>query len=713
MSRSPTTTYRNHTPMRSLVTRGLAGCLVVATLAVAPTASAVSTRSFELDSQDDFMTGSDLHGVAVDSQGRLRAGWNLGTVSLPSISTVLSALELADGSVLIGTGNNGKVMRLSGGKVDEYADTKEMGVTSMVTDGKVVYAATLKGKIWKLEGPGKASELVTIPDGDHILALAWDAKKHGFYAATGPNGKLFFVAPGSAPSLVFDSDETQLSAVTVLDDGTVYAGSTGKGLVFKITGPGRATIVLDPPGDEIKALAKAKDGGLYVLANEVGASSDAGRRPSVPGGGPGMPAPPVIGRPRAGKGALWKVEADGRAEELFARKDTHFISLAVDDAGAPYVGTAAEGRVFTVDDNHTSTLVADIDSRQVGALLLSGKTKVVVGSDPAVAHEIRGTGGDDATWTSRVLDTGRRSTFGRLFWRAEGAVELAARTGNSPTADATWSEWSPMLTAPAKPNVPPGRFIQVRARFSKGAGALLRSVEVPYTSDNVRAVVTSIDARSRGASSHSSNAPAPPPGPGGVSSGPPPAKPSGADVPPRASGVRLSWRVDNPDGDQLRYRVSFRFDGHTAWRDLTKPDDVLTRSELDWDTASLPEGTYRVRIEATDETSNPPDRVTRHALESGPVLVDNTPPVFRGLSVAGRRVKADIVDGLGPIVRVDFAVDGRTDWRPLLPKDGVFDEPTEEFDADLSSALSAGPHLIAVRAFDKAGNQVVRDVEMK
>ncbi|MCC6648228.1 MAG: hypothetical protein IT374_21990 [Polyangiaceae bacterium] len=699
--------------MRSLVTRSLAGCLAVAALAVAPPAGAVGTRTFELTSQDDFMQGGDLHGVAVDSQGRLRAGWNLGTVTLSGISSVLSALELSDGSVLLGTGSNGKVMRLSGGKVDEYADTKEMGVTAMVTDGRTVYAATLKGKIWKLEGAGKASELVSIPDGDHILALAWDAKKKGFYAATGPHGKLFFVAPGSAPSLVFDSDETQLSAVTVGDDGAVYAGSTGKGLVFKITGPGRATIVLNPPGDEIKALAMAKGGGVFVVANEVGASSEPNRRlgPTIGAPGGGAP-PPTTGRPRAGKGALWKIDPDGRAEELFARKDTHFISLAVDEAGAPYVGTAAEGRVFTVDDNHTSTLVADVDSRQIGALVLTGKTKVVVGSDPAVVHEIRGTGGDDATWTSRVLDTGSRAMFGRLFWRADGQVEMAARTGNSPTPDATWSEWSAMLTAPAKPNVPPARFIQVRARFSKGGAALLRSVEVPYTADNVRAVVTTIEARPRGAHAGSMNTQSGPPLPGAPASASP-QRPSGSDVPPRAGGVRLSWRVDNPDGDQLRYRLSFRFDGHAAWRDLTRPDDVLTRSDLDWDTASLPEGIYRVRVEATDETANPPDRVTRHALESGPILVDNTPPVFRGLSAAGRRVKADIVDGLGPIARIDFAVDGHTEWRPLLPKDGVLDEPTEEVDADLSSVLSAGPHLIAVRAFDKAGNQVVRDVEMK
>jgi hypothetical protein len=188
---------------------------------------------------------------------------------------------------------------------------------------------------------------------------------------------------------------------------------------------------------------------------------------------------------------------------------------------------------------------------------------------------------------------------------------------------------------------------------------------------------------------------------------------SGAEIPSRTSTLKLVWHTDNPDSDQLRYKVQFRFDSQNVWRDLTKPDDIHTKSEIEWDTASLPEGTYRIRVEASDETANPPDRVTRHTLESGPVLVDNTDPVFRKLTVAGRRLQGEVVDGLGPIARVDFAIDGRHEWRPLLPKDGVFDEPSEEFDADLSAVVGAGNHLIAVRAYDLAGNQVVRDVEMK
>jgi hypothetical protein len=177
--------------------------------------------------------------------------------------------------------------------------------------------------------------------------------------------------------------------------------------------------------------------------------------------------------------------------------------------------------------------------------------------------------------------------------------------------------------------------------------------------------------------------------------------------------VHLAWKVDNPDSDELRYRVAFRREGQARWLDATRPEDVLTKPELDWETAALPEGNYRVRVEATDEMANPPADVTHHTLESAPVLVDNTPPVFRSLTVTGRRLKAEVVDGVGPIARVEVAIDGRLEWRPLAPIDGLYDTAAEAIDADLSPLLppTPGPHLIAVRAFDVAGNSVVRDLE--
>jgi hypothetical protein len=374
----------------------------------------------------------------------------------------------------------------------------------------------------------------------------------------------------------------------------------------------------------------------------------------------------------------------------------HYMSLAVDDQGAAYVGTGAEGRVYRVDDAHVVSLLADIDERQVGAVGLTGRTHFVLGSDPVTFHRVLSVGGPDAVWTSKPLDAGLRAHFGHLTWRANGAVEVSTRSGDAQTPDSTWSPWSNPIAQGGPAQSPPGRFVQIRARL-KDAAASIADVVLAFRTDNLRAVVTEIAAREKGAALETKE--------GLVSSGTGPAK--------HESTVHVSWKVDNPDEDELRYRVQFRKEGATRWIEATRPDDVLTKPELDWDTAALSEGKYRVRVDASDENANPLGDVTHHTLESAPVLVDNTPPVFRSITMQGRRLRAEVADGLGPILRVDVAIDGKLEWRPLPPSDGLFDTAVEGVDVDLGPLIPAGlgPHLVSVRAFDAAGNSVIREVE--
>ncbi|MEO7329328.1 MAG: hypothetical protein ABI193_12160, partial [Minicystis sp.] len=282
-------------------------------------------------------------------------------------------------------------------------------------------------------------------------------------------------------------------------------------------------------------------------------------------------------------------------------------------------------------------------------------------------------------------------------WRSEGAVELSTRSGNTQTPDATWSEWSAGLDAAAPVKSPAARYVQIRARWSRDPKAVLREITLPFVTDNARAIVTSIEAAQRSGSRALKT---------GIVA-------SGGESPKPSSIIRVSWKVDNVDLDELRYRLSYRLDGQTTWRSALKPGEKLTRTDYEWETASLPEGTYRLMVDASDELANPPDRAQRHTLESGAVLVDNTPPVFKALAMNGRRLSGEVVDGVGPIARIEVSIAGSDEWRPLFPKDGIFDEAAEAFDASIAAIVPAGSHIVAVRAYDTAGNMVSRDVEAK
>ena len=669
--------------------------LVGAGLLAAAQASAVGTRRFSFEKAADFK-GGDLKGVAVDSAGHVRAGFNLGAVPVSQGTSIWSTLPLRDGSVLLGTGNEGKLLKLSGGTVSVLAETTALVITSLAEawGGAVVLGTLPDGKVLKWDH-GKLTDFVTLKGTEHVWQVAFDEKKKALYAATGPEGKLYRISETGDAQVYFDAPEQHLMSVAVGPDGTVYAGASDKAKLYKITAPGHATVLYDFDRTEVRAIAVNKKGEVFAIANEIKPGTQA---PSRGNRGDGTPAAPANAAPKTkGKGTLYKFSPEGAPDQLLDDTDEHYTSLALSDDGRPYVGTGVEGRVYTVDSQHNSALVADVDERQVSGLVLSGKEQFVVSSDPAVVHPVKGVGGPDSVWTSKVLDAGLRARFGKLTWEASGPIQISTRTGNTKEPDDTWSAWTSGFTVPSLIESPAARYLQVRARFATDPNAVLSEIGVSFLTDNLRAVITSVEAKDSDSSEsddmiHSSG-------------GPVTHKPE--------STIALSWKVDNPDKDDLRYRLQYRQVGSNTWFDLLKPQEKLTKESYSWETSDLPEGRYRLRLVATDELSNPPDRVTRDEMESSVVLVDNTPPVVDGLKVVGKRVQGVAIDGVGPIARIEISIAGSDEWTPFYPTDGIFDEQREEFDADVSKLAPALPALLSLRVYDKANNAVIRSVILK
>ncbi len=665
-------------------------------------ARAVGTRTFELDSLEK-LSGGDVKGVSVGSDGVVRAGWTLGNVPLPETAgtTATCAVALADGSVLVGTGpaTGGKIVRIAGDQATVLADTKESAVNALAVDrAGVIYAGTTSGRVYKVVA-GKATVFATLPGVDSVLSLILDKAGTGLFAGTGAEGKVVHIDPAGGSAIYYSTDDPFVVSLALAPDGAVLAGTSGKGLLYRIASAGHATVLYDFPGDDVHAIATGPGGTVFAIVNEEPTSPAAEAEASTTrrnASGRSPPGPTAFVRPKLGKGSLWRFDARMRPERLMHHDEFHYVSLAVDERGVPYVGTGAEGRVYTVDDAHTVSLVGDTDERQVGAIGVVGKVRYAVGSDPAVFHRVLSVGGPDAVWTSKALDAGLRAKFGHLTWQGTGGLEVSTRTGDTHAPDSTWSAWQGPIAEGGPSPSPPGRYLQVRARL-RDPSASIADVTIAFATENLRAVVTDVEAHEKGAAKETKE---------GLPA-------SGGEPPKHDSVVHVAWKVDNPDSDELRYRVQFRREGQGRWLDATPPDDVLTKPELDWDTAALPEGNYRIRVDASDEIANPPDDVTHHALESGPVRVDNTPPVFKSIGVTGHRLRAEVVDGIGPIARVEVAVDGRLEWRPVLPVDGIFDTADETIDADITALLPAGPgpHVVAVRAFDAAGNAAVREVE--
>ena len=298
-----------------------------------------------------------------------------------------------------------------GDPLRRHGATRRHGARQRVQQRRL-RATIPNGRIVRLDG-NKATKFVDLEGVDHVWALAFDAKQNALYAATGPHGKTLshrcdrpgaglFRQRRAAPRLARPRATTAPST----------PGRAARRSSTRSPGPGARRCSTTSPAKTSKGSHSALKESCTPSPTNTASSPKS--RSAPPAGKPRAPRFPRRA-PSPAKGPLTKFDADGRPEKLLRRDDTHFVSLAVGDDGRPYVGTGAEGRVYAVDDAHTSMLVADTDERQVGAMLLTGPKRFIATSDPAVFHEVRGIGGPDAVWTSKVLDAGMRAHFGRLI----------------------------------------------------------------------------------------------------------------------------------------------------------------------------------------------------------------------------------------------------------------------------------------------------------
>jgi hypothetical protein len=124
------------------------------------------------------------------------------------------------------------------------------------------------------------------------------------------------------------------------------------------------------------------------------------------------------------------------------------------------------------------------------------------------------------------------------------------------------------------------------------------------------------------------------------------------------------------------------------------------------DPSTLADGKYIARVVASDEEDNPPSMARRAELVSAPFWVDNTPPQLRVLksAITGNEaeIQFQVEDNVSPLRSAEVAIDSG-DWHVQPSDDGIVDSRVETFTVK-TPRLDPGEHLVALRAYDTAGN---------
>jgi outer membrane protein assembly factor BamB len=631
-------------------------------LMVPGAALAVSTKSFVIDGNDAFEKGK-LEGTASHASGRLTRGSTTERTPLEGVPVAYASTIGPDGAIYVGTGNEGKIFRVEGGTAKPFADTEAALVTSLVWAEGTLYAGTLpKGRVYAIDKAGKVKEHAALTGAEHVWGLAHDPKQRTLYAATGPEGKLFAIDRAGKSKVVHDDMAEHLLSIDLDAQGRVYAGTSSGARVVRVEG-GKASVLYDFAGQEVTT--------LDVGPSFVAVASNEFAEAPPPGGEGAKDGPARLKRPKPGKGKVYALGFDGRAQELYASDASHVTDVEVVD-GAVQVGLAQDGKVYRVTESGERALWADVDERQVVSLALGASTPHFLTSDGVSVYRVKSAGAE-GVWTSAVLDAKVPSRWGELTTRKKGSLRWATRSGDTETPDASWSAWSAESSQDAPIKSVGARFLQLKLTLV--GDAELYALSAYYLPQNQAARVRNVREKS---------------------------KPVDPKAPTASPIIALTWDVDNPDDDRLRYRLAFRREEQQTFIPLLREHEVLEQTDYAWDTRSVPDGFYRLRVEASDEPTNPDAFVQKTTALSAPVRVDNHAPTLSDVKVQKGVLSGRVSDGLGPIERIEVSVDAAP-FRPVFPDDGLLDTASERFTLPLG-ALTTGTHVVAVRASDAAHN---------
>jgi hypothetical protein len=717
---------------------------------------ASSPQFFQAVTQLDFLQG-DLDNLSIDGRGQLQLGPATELVYETAAPFLWTLLPGADGTLFVGTGNEGRVFRVDAqGRGSAFFDAAELEVHALAAapNGGLYVASSPDGKIYRVDRNGSSSVFFD-PEDKYIWALATDARGNVF-AGTGDKGVVYKISPDGRGEPFYTTKATHATALAVDKAGNLLVGTESPGQLLRVDPEGKAFLLLDTPFDEVHSLRFDDKGVLYVAAmSGRPGSGGAPPAPSEPASGsssgnaarPGIPTVTVEVSAatiadssgssgsstssedrRAARGAVYRVLADGVWDQLWESREDLPYDVVPDSEGHLLIATGAKGKLYRLEgDPQKPTLVARAGAQQVTALHRDSRGAIYFATaNPGKIFRLSSGLAPQGTYISPVQDAKMPASWGVITWRGAangGRIEISTRTGNSATPDEAWSPWSaPYAASGAAIVSPKARYLQWRVVLSgRGQSPVLTSINAAYLQRNVRPQVRSITVHPPGIV-FQKPFPSGDPDLAGFDNQTTPERKLAAEASTSSSsssslgrrayekGLQtFAWRADDENDDELSYDLEYRREGDAVWKPLRQG---ITDTIYVWDTTTVPDGTYFVRVKASDLPSNAPDAALTGELDSNAFEVDNLAPSFSTPVVRaanGRTIViVDVTDDHSPIQRVEYSRDGY-EWTAVFPADGIADSRTEHYEVTVEGTL--GPRGLTLRAIDALNNTSTTQVD--
>ncbi len=736
---------------------------------VATSSIADHTRRWRQSTYEEFLKGT-AKGVAVRSDGHLELAPKFALIADADASYLWSLRTDAAGTLYAGGGSPAKVFRFdTNGKPRAVFESTDLLAQCIAFDAKgSLYVGTSPdGKVYKVSANGEKTVFFE-PKTKYIWDLAF-ASDGTLYIATGDKGQIYAVSPDGKGDVYYASDEAHIKVLGFDAKGNLLAGTEPNGRVLRIgrtaekagkkPSPGTVEgfVLYETAKREVTSLAVGADGNVYVAA--IGEKPRGGGQGqttiistpqgtttiSNPGIQTGAISAPFVAFPQAISSSIYRINAEGVPEEIWTSRDEVVYSLGLNSDGRLLAGTGNNGSLLVIDGRGVYAQLAKAGSAQITGISKGSNGKVYLcTANPGKVFSLGPEYEAEGTFESQSFDAKLFSQWGRIEWwgppattgasktakeNKEPRLELYVRSGNTEDPGKEWSAWFGPYNATDTPvEVPPARFLQWKAVIHDGRpGDGIDWVSVAYLPKNVAPVIDGIAMQDPGVRAQ---APMGVSAPGNVQ-----LKQPLAPIPNPVAGMMnanvnpqpkfeaqpqgtlqkgyqsVLWSAHDDNEDDLKYSVYFRGENQQDWLLLK---DNLEQKFYSWDTTSMPDGAYYLKIVASDALSNPPEVALKAERESERFEVDNTTPAISTIDASPTGMNADRSQGVSydfqftashptnSIEKAQYSVDGG-EWILLRPTTGISDYRTETYSFTVHR-LSPGEHTIAVRAYDRFEN---------
>jgi len=722
------------------------GVLLLWAISLMPV-SAVQTQLVRNDTYDDFAPGQ-LHSVSLSHLGRLSLAPEMKPIFRPDAEIVWTMAVAPDGRIFVATGHSGKIFVTDAkGKGSLFLDLKAPEVTALLwhSDGKLYAGTSPDGRLLVCDPPGTAT-LVCETKEKYVWDLLSDPSGE-IIVATGPKGKIFKVNPGKKRNeLLFDAPDDNVLSLARDLKGRLLASTQGKGRIYRWDQERETTpvVLFEAPDDEVRRIALDLSGNIFAAVNSeimtrrvtfptLGEGPSAAPRPSEGAAGP-SPTPsapePLRAMPPSmptGRSEVFLIDTQGFVRSLWKPTETPIHDIAYDvGRGALMIAAGNKGKLFRLDTRSNYGVVLSAEEERIFALRPVLRQLYLATVGPMAVYCLGENEARRGEYLSPSMNAATTVRWGSLRREGDGAgdIEIETRSGNTKEPDGTWYDWKPVKwrDGPRDGRIESevARYLQWRAIFKAardGKPRELDLIEVFYVPSNERPQIRRIEAKKAGGTP-TAGGPTPP---AGMAS--PTMLPSGSAPREGSSGkdfqveensntkrFEITWQTSDPNNDALESALYFRAEDEKNWK-LIK--DKLTPSRYAFDIASIPDGTYRVKVVVSDAPANFAPNVRTDELISERFIVDNTPPEIGKIKTAATREGAKIkwrvtvraTDGTSILGGAKYNVDGQK-WNVLAPTDGLFDETAKDFEFD-TEMLEGNEHVLGLVVTDREGNSAV------